>query len=429
MTVIENKVGVITKDKERYINIALKHFNDSWRGRTLKHTVLRMIWKEHRISRAEIAKRLGLSRSTVTEIVKDLLKTDLVAEVGIGESSGGRKPILLEFQYEAKGILGIDIGATHVSVALTDLRGGLLDWKEQMHSVRSDPNGTRKLVFKLCDACIANWKHKTNELLSIGVSLPSPVDRMNPEWLSEVVIPAWQGRSEMEHLQQRYGVPVHIDNDANLGALAEYFWGAGNESKNLVYLKLGFGIGAGFIIEGEIYRGAVGVAGEMGHIPIDLYGKQCICGLRGCLVTFVGAEALEARASELLTDYSESTLGDKEINIAAVEDAALQDDKLALRVIREAAEYLGIAIAGWLNIMNPDMVVLGGSLAKVGEILLEPIRQKIKQCTLLNSVSSVEIRSSKLGPKTVALGAATLALEESFADYNLFNDDLRTGFL
>jgi glucokinase-like ROK family protein len=387
--------------------------------RPLVDSVLRLMWKERRISRAEIAHRMELSRSTASEIVESLLKTGFVKEVGTGHSIGGRRPIVLEFQDDAKGILGIDIGATHVAVALTDLRGQVHEWKEKEHPVRSDPEGTRSLIMELCDECLASAGYNARRLLGIGVAVPSPVDPLHPEWLSETVIPAWHGRSELERLNYRYGVPVFVDNDANLGALAEHWWGAARGLDDMMYIKLAYGIGAGYILAGEVYRGAGGVAGEIGHLPIDPNGPQCVCGLKGCLVKFVGAEALTERVQSLLPNNPQSALSNVDLTIEAIEEAALAGDGLALQVARETADYLGIAITGWINLMNPSMIVLGGSLSRLGELLLEPIREKVRRGTLVSAAAAAKIRTSELGARAVAIGAATLAFETVFANPDL----------
>ncbi len=385
------------------------------RERPLANSVLQLIWEKMRTSRAEIARLTGLSRSTVSEIIDCLLKTGLIAEMGAGKSSGGRRPIVLEFQDESRWILGVDVGATHVSVALTDLRGHVLSWQEKKHPVRTDPEGTRKLVIKLCDECLKEWGNGTRRLARIGVAVPSPVDPLNPVMLSEVVIPAWEGKSGLELLQQKYGVPVHVDNDANLGALAEHYWGAGKGINDFVYIKVAHGIGAGYILNGDIYRGAGGVAGEMGHLPIDPNGSPCVCGLKGCLATFVGKPSMAKRTNELLTQYPESLLSGKEPTFGTIAAAAGDGDELALKLVSEVAEYLGIAISGWFNLMNPKLAILGGELAGLGELLLEPLRSKVRNSTLV-SKAAVDIKTSELGPRAVAIGAATLALEALFTD-------------
>ena len=302
---------------------------------SLKDSILRLIWREHQISRAEISRQLNLSRSTVTEIIKELLLTGLVAEVGIGVSSGGRKPIVLEFQDNAKVILGIDIGASHVSVAITNLRGKLLFWKEERFSVREDSEGTYKVINDLCNECLTSLKYGYDKLLSIGVSVPSPVDPIHPEYLSETIIPAWHGKSGLKKLREKYNVPVYMDNDANLGALAEHWWGAGKDVNDLIYIKISNGIGAGYIFGGKLYRGSKGIAGEMSHMPIDPNGRLCGCGLRGCLATVLSAWALEERVRTLSALYPDSILINRNLSIIDIENAALDGDPLAIQVVKK----------------------------------------------------------------------------------------------
>ncbi len=381
----------------------------------LANSVLKLIWDKRRTSRAEIARLAGLSRSTVSEIIDSILRTGLIAEVGAGKSSGGRRPIVLEFQDEARCILGVDLGATHVSVVLMDLRGKVHVWKEKKHPVRTDPKGSRNLIISLCDECLKDWGGGAKRLIRIGVAVPCPVDPLNPRMLSEIVIPDWRGESGLEELQTIYGVPVHIDNDANLGALAEQWWGAGKGIDDFVYIKIAHGIGAGYILNGDIYRGAGGVAGEMGHFPIDPNGPVCVCGSKGCLATFVGRPALTKRISGLLPGYPKSSFHGKELTYATIVAAALEGDELALKLVNEVAQYLGIAISGWFNLMNPKLAILGGEFAGLGELLLEPLRSKVYHSTLV-SKAAVEIRTGELGPQAVAIGAATLALDAVFTD-------------
>lgn len=393
---------------------------DPDRPRPLADAVLRLIWQAERISRAEIAEQAALSRSTVSELVAELLPTGLVSEVGIGESRGGRRPIILEFRDDAATILGIEMGAAHVGVALIDLRGRVLAWRERPFPVRNDPGGTRALIDELCDACLAD-DDRRRPLVGIGVAVPSPVDPSDPDHLSEVVLPAWQGRLGLDALADRLDVPLMVDNDANLGALAEHWWGAGRGIDDFAYIKLATGIGCGHVIDGEIYRGATGVAGEIGHVSIaPLDGKPCVCGLRGCLVTVIGAQALEDRAEELVVDYPDSVLASSQRTILAIEAAAMVGDPLAVRIATEAAESLGIAVAGLLNLMNPALVILGGDLSTLGELLLEPVRETMRRRTLVSLVATTDLRTSELGPRSIAVGAATMVLKEALADSSLF---------
>ncbi len=391
---------------------------DPDRPRPLANAVLRLIWQERRISRAEIAQRARLSRSTVSEVVGELLPTGLIVERGVGESRGGRRPIIIEFRDDAALILGVEMGAAHVGAALTDLRGRVVAWRTSEHPVRTDPDGTRALVSELCDLCLAEVTGD-RPLVGVGVAVPSPVDPSRPERLSEVVLPAWRGRLGLEALGERLGVPLMVDNDANLGALAERWWGAGRGVDDFAYIKLATGVGCGYVINGDIYRGATGVAGEIGHLAIAPQGKPCICGLRGCLATVVGTQALIERAIELRAAAPGGRLGTGPVSIADIERAALAGDALAQKVATEAAEYIGIAVAGLLNLMNPSMVVLGGDLAGLGELLLEPVRETVRQRTLVSLVAAAELRTSELGPQSVAVGAATMVLKEALTDCRL----------
>jgi predicted NBD/HSP70 family sugar kinase len=388
--------------------------------RPLADAVLRLIWRERRISRAAIAQKGDLSRSTVSEIVSEILPTGLVAEVGLGKSRGGRRPVLLEFQDDVCVILGVEMGAAHVGVALTDLRGNVLAWEEREHPVRTDPEGTRALIAELADACLGNGVRKGRPLVGMGVAIPSPFDPAHPDELSTIVLPAWKGHLGLDGLAERYGVPLMVDNDANLGALAEHWWGAGRGVDDFAYIKVATGIGSGHIIGGEIYRGATGVAGEIGHTAIDPHGKPCICGLRGCLVTLIGTPALLERAAELAGEHPGGMLAGGEFDIDDLESAALSGDIVAVQVAQEAAGHLGIVVAGLLNLMNPSMVVVGGDLTGLGELLLVPVRETARSRTLVSSVKAAEIRASELGPKSVAIGAATLVLKAALADSCLF---------
>jgi predicted NBD/HSP70 family sugar kinase len=397
------------------------------RARPLADSVLRLIWQERAISRAEIARRAVLSRSTVSEVVDTLLPTGLVSEGGPGQSLGGRRPIVLNFMDDACCILGVEMGASHVAVALTDLRGQVLNWEHRHHPVRSDPAGTRTLIFELCDASLASRTGAAHSLVGIGLAVPSPVDPQNPFALSEVVLPDWKGASGLEALGERYGVPVMVDNDANLGALAEHWWGAARGAHHFAYVKVGTGVGSGHVIDGEVYRGSTGFAGEIGHMSIDPNGELCVCGLRGCLATHVGSPALVKRARALLGEYPGSMLGQGKTTIAAIEKAAIADDPLALRVTHDAAGYLGIAIAGMLNLMNPSVVIVGGGITQLGDRFLTPLRETVKQRTRVHKGAGASILMSDLGWQTIAVGAASLVLKEALANPRLFPTVLRSA--
>lgn len=390
------------------------------RPRPLADAVLRLIWQERRLSRAEIARKAGLSRSTVSEIVNEILPLGIVAEVGEGPSQGGRRPIVLEFRDDACVLLGVEMSATHVVAAATDLRGNVLSREYSKHPVRDDPSGARLLIQQLCSDCLADPAASGKPLVGIGVAVPSPVDPSDPDRLSEVVLPRWKGSLGLENLSQAMGAPLMVDNDANLGALAEHWWGVGRGVDDLAYIKAATGIGSGHVIGGEIYRGATGVAGEIGHISVDPQGKRCICGLRGCLATVIGGPALVERAAEMAPEYPGTALGPKTASVRDIVDAALAGDRLARRICDDAAGHLGRAVAGVMNMLNPKLVIIGGDMARLGDLLLDPMREAVKSRTLVSSVAAAQIRASELGPLSGAIGAATMVLKASLEDSRLF---------
>lgn len=394
--------------------------SDSESQTSLTDAVFRLIWREGAISRAEIARRLKLSRSTVTEIVRKLLDSPLVAEGGRGVSSGGRRPIVLEFKYDAFIIAGIDIGATHVSVLLTNLKGDQLAFLEERHGVRPDPEGTIDLAIRLVEECLAESGSQASALLAMGVGIASPVDPNDPVSLPQMVMPAWQGRNAFSKLGQSFGVPIYIDNDANLGALAEQWWGVGCTYDNFVFIKAGYGIGAGFMLDGHIYRGYNGFSGEIGHIPLDPAGPLCKCGLRGCLVTLIGGRALEKAARERLPRYPDSLLNASNITYRNILQAAHNGDTLSRSIVQESARHLGQALAAFINVLNPALIILGGGWSLGGEDLISQLSEEVERCAFIEKASPASIELSTLGPQVVARGAATLALKKMLLSPDLY---------
>lgn len=380
--------------------------------------ILNLLWKEREISRAELARRTSLSRSTVSAIITDLLGTGLIEETRAGASSGGRRPIILEFQDDASYIVGVELGATHVSCVLTDLRCNVKASWSAPAPVRDDPDAAlQKMTIGVRSVLEADGID-LSRILGIGVAVPSPIDKDHPGELLPLVVPKWEGYNIATYLDQAFGRPVFIDNDANLGALAELWWGAGSSVTDLVYIKVATGIGAGLIINGRIFRGSSGIAGEIGHTSIDPNGPRCICGLNGCLATFVGTPALLEHAKALLKAAGSDRRPPSTID--EVVNWALDGDPASVELIRYAGHKLGIGIANMLNLLNPQTVILGGGIARAGDLLLDAIRETISGLSLPASISKTEIKNTGLNEWGIALGGATLALEAALQTPSLF---------
>jgi glucokinase len=227
-------------------------------------------------------------------------------------------------------------------------------------------------------------------------------------------MPGWSNFPIRDHLQALWNRPVTVNNDAELGVLGEWAYGAGRGESNLVYLKVGTGIGAGLLLNGHIYRGETGGAGEIGHITINEHGPMCTCGNRGCLEALAGGRAIASLAKQAVKAGRRTQLASgtplEEITALDVAIAARKGDLVAQEIMAKAGEYLGIAIANLINLINPAMIVVGGGVAQVGDLLLEPMRQAVQEHSLPAMTQAVRITAAILGRRSSGMGAVVNAL-------------------
>lgn len=376
--------------------------------------LLRLLWADtDGRSRADLARATGLSRATVSAITTELLATGMVLEGALRASRGGRPGTTLRFQSGGRTILGIELGASHVSAVRTDLHGKVLDKRRREHDVQGDPEGSLALLDRFMTELIATAEAA---VLGIGIGVPSPLRSDRPGRLSRELLPRWAEIDLLGWVRERQDLPVYIDNDANVGALAEHWWGAGQGVEDFAYLKVATGVGAGIIIQGDIFRGAGGIAGEIGHTAIDPSGPRCRCGLHGCLEALVGTQYLLERAARRAQTLPETPpWADPEPHLAGLIEAAEQGDPVARELIATTGHWLGIAVSNLLNLVNPSRVVLGGRLTAAGEFLLGPLRAAIAERALWTSVESAQVVISTLPTESVALGAATLVLQQALS--------------
>jgi predicted NBD/HSP70 family sugar kinase/biotin operon repressor len=357
-------------------------------------------------SRADLSRHTGLSRSTVSTIVAGLQAEGMVVDRdtdGRAAAGGGRPPALIALDPGAGLAIGIDFGKRHLAVALADLSHALLaeEWREMPDDYPAEEGMERaaELVEMLLDASGAD----EGRVLGVGMGLPGPIHRSGVVG-SSAILPGWAGTHAAELMRERLGMEVWLRNDANLGALAESIWGAGAGAAGLVYLKLATGIGAGIVLGGRLFEGAGGTAGEIGHTSLDETGDICRCGSRGCLETYASGSAIAGLLSRSLKEP---------LSLDDVLARAVDGDPGCRRALADAGRHIGAAVADLCNLINPERIVVGGSMAVAGDVLLDPLREAVGLRAIPSAAEDVQIVLGELGERAELLGAVALVLHEA----------------
>lgn len=358
-------------------------------------------------SRADLARLTGLSRSTVSTLIAELQAGGMVIEQAPGDSrvmQQGRPPTLLALDRSAGLVLGIDFGHDRVRVAVADLSRTIL--AERVHDLDVDRSAAQALdvAVRLTDAVVEGAGVDRDGILGAGVGVSGPIDVAAGALHAGKILPGWAGVRPADELSERLSLPVHLDNDANLGALAEVTLGAGIGARDAIYIMVSGGVGAGLILAGELYRGTGGTAGELGHVLVDETGPICRCGNRGCLEMMAGGRAI----IELLRPSHGDDLTLDEV-IALVGEG----DSGARRAIADAGRVLGRSVAAIVNAFNPELVIVGGTLSAAGDILLDPLRDAVHRYAIPSAAEQVRITRGVLGDRAEVLGALELAARQS----------------
>ncbi|GAB3211840.1 ROK family transcriptional regulator [Marinactinospora thermotolerans] len=353
------------------------------------------------MTQAEIARATGLSAASVSNIVRDLrsLGTVSVRET----SSNGRRARAVTLVRPPGVVVGIDFAFSRITVALGDSQGRTLLEETIVYDVASDAGrGVRRAVW-LVETLLTQARIDHSTVIGVAAAVPGPVDAVSGEIGTITCMPRWAGARPGEELAERLGLPVAVENDANLAVLAEAAEGVARGREHVIHVSLSQGVGAGLLVSGRLFRGAGGTAGEIGHIGLDERGQVCRCGNRGCLETLVGEPYLLAMLPQLGHVEDLATLGDV---VAAARDA----DPGCRRIVAEAGAALGRGVAIVVNMFNPQMVVVGGELADAEELFLEPMRRAMELGTLGSALRDVRVVRGELGARAALRGALRLAL-------------------
>lgn len=353
-------------------------------------------------TRAQLADATGLARSTITARIDTLMRLGLVAPFGGARSTGGRPPALFAMNPAARLVVGVDVGATHARVALTDLDGTVLGEVDARLAVAEGPERVLTWVVDSVRGLVAATGRPESDLAAIGIGLPGPVEHSTGRPINPPIMPGWDRYDVPGHLHREYDIPVLVDNDVNIMALGERRRHL-RDVDDLVLIKVATGIGAGIVSGGVLQRGAQGTAGDLGHVRVPgAEAVQCRCGNSGCLEAVAAGPALAAAVR---------AQGEQAEDGGDVVELVRRGSRPAMAVVRQAGRDIGEVVATMVNLINPSVVVIGGQVADAGEHLLAGIRESVYQRSLPLATEHLRIVTSRAGGQAAVLGAAALAIE------------------
>ncbi len=376
--------------------------------RSNRSTILAALAEAGVLSRADIARTTGLSRTTVSSLVRELLADGMVTERpdrGQPHKGGsGRPSTLLMLTTPPAVAVGVDLGHRHICVAVAELNSPVLAEREIVLDVDHHAAAALDSAARLVGQTVADAGIEPGRVVGVGMGIPGPLDRQTGR-ITSSILPGWRDLAPGEELQQRLHLPVSVDNDANMGARGELAYGAARGLQDVIYVKVSNGLGAGLVLSGRLYHGTTGIAGELGHVQLREDGAVCRCGSRGCLETQVAAPKLV----ELLQPAHDETL-----TVDRILELARQHDAGVNRVLDDAGRAIGRALADLCNTLNPAAIVVGGTIG-ASDALLHGIRDSVDRYAQPNTVAAVRIIPGELAERAEVMGAVALALDQHTA--------------
>jgi predicted NBD/HSP70 family sugar kinase len=388
-----------------------------------RRLVFKTIYDGEAISRADIARVTGLTRTTVSEMVADLMQQGLVEEVGYGPSAGGKPPILLRAIDGARHVIGVDLARDEFHGAIVNLRGKIRH-QARLPLQGRDGDAALALVYDLLDDLVGAGN---SHLLGIGIGTPGLMDPVNGV-VRRAVNLDWQDLPLRRLLQARYELPVYVANDCQVAALAEYVFGEGKGTDNLVLIKVEHGIGAGIVLNGRPFYGDTFGAGEIGHVAVTDNGRVCHCGNSGCLETVASVRAILQQAQGIARQEPKSLLNQfaaspREITLEVVCQALQAGDLAVARQVQKAGRGLGIAVANLIGVLSIRRVLIAGSVTCLGPALLDVIQDEMVHRSLAAVARQTEVGMSSMGADIVILGASALVLTQELSLFGPMSDE------
>ncbi|NHA67865.1 ROK family protein [Phycicoccus sp. CMS6Z-2] len=357
-------------------------------------------------TRAELISLTGLARSTVGARVEALMSANLLVPSGEAASTGGRPPARLAFNPDAGVVVGVDVGATHALVALTDLRGRVVGERALAIDIASGPKAVLDDVVRAARELLRSGRRRVGDVSGVGIGLPGPVEHATGRPVLPPIMPGWDTYDVPGHLSSALRGPVLVDNDVNLMALGEHATVYPHVDQ-LLFVKVATGIGAGIISGGRLHRGAQGSAGDLGHVAAPHGGDaRCTCGNTGCLEAVASGPAIVRRLRAQGLDIADSQ---------GLVDASKAGDLVATEAIRDAGREIGRVLATCVSLLNPSVIVVGGVLAQTAEHLLAGVREVVYGRSLPLATGDLQIVASRTAGHAGVVGAATMVIQHVLA--------------
>ncbi|MFC7492734.1 MULTISPECIES: ROK family transcriptional regulator [unclassified Nocardioides] len=379
--------------------------------------ILAQLRDEGPLSKAQLADRLQVSRTTVAAEVGRLVELGLAQEAGPAASRGGRRSTLVDLASDIR-FVGISIGATGMSVGVTDGRLAVLSTRHEACDIRQGPEVVLAVALELVRKVLDEVG--VDKPMGAGIGVPGPVDFNRGVSVSPPIMPGWDGYPVRDAVSRELGCPALLDNDVNVLALGEQHAGVAKGARDFLYVKIGTGIGCGIVLDGELYRGVNGCAGDIGHIRVDDFGPTCACGNTGCLEAFSGGAALARDAMAAARSGRSPVLAavleaNGELTAADVGRAVAEGDAQAVQLIRDSGRHIGQVLASLVSFFNPGMIVIGGRVTGLGHALLAEIRGVTYRRSLPLATGNLPIVLSELGDEGGVVGTARLISSSVYA--------------
>lgn len=373
-----------------------------------KSLVLNCIEQIGPVSRAEVSKETGLNKATVSTMVRELIQDQFVNEIGMGKSSGGRKPVMLYFNYHAGYSIGIDLGVYHILAILTDLKGTIVE------EISEPLNGTEQKtiiaqILNIINKLIQNAPKSPYGIIGIGIGVPGSVNKEG-----EVLFTPNLNLNQInlkKTLEDQFNIPTVVINEANAGVRGEQKYGTGKNIDHLIYVSIGTGIGTGIIINNKLYTGSIGISGEIGHHTIETSEKKCRCGNYGCWELYASENALLLQAKKLpVFEYTNN------IHLNMIEIEANKENPEVLQLLENIGKYIGIGLVNIINTFNPKMVILGNRMSRFEKWISKSINETVNERLSRFHRDSVKIRFASLGKYSSSLGASSFVITKFLED-------------